>query len=189
MCKFGSAKSLITMALDPNRYPIGKYTAPEQIAEHQLSRWIDIIEILPHKMREAVNGLTAEQLDSPYREDGWTLRQVVHHVADSHMNAYIRFKLALTEDNPTIRPYMEERWAETIEAKYGQIEISLKILEALHARWTMVLRNMNSHEWTRMYYHPDNKKTYRLDEALGLYAWHSEHHLAHITNFRRKSGW
>lgn len=177
------------MNIDPQRYPIGKYTPPEQITEQQISRWTEVIETMPHKMREAVNGLTAEQLDTPYREDGWTLRQVVHHTADSHMNAYIRFKLTLTEDNPTIRPYREERWAELPEARYAQIELSLKILEALHARWTLVLRYMSSTDWTRTYYHPDNKRTYRLDEALGLYAWHSEHHIAHITYFRKNTGW
>lgn len=177
------------MSIDIERYPIGKFNPPENITEQEISQWTAVIESLPLKMREAVNGLTAEQLDSTYREGGWTLRQVVHHTADSHMNAYIRFKLALTEENPTIRPYLEEKWAETIEAKYGQIEVSLKVLEALHARWSMVLRNMNSHDWNKTYFHPEKGKTFRLDHALGLYAWHSEHHTAHITSTRRKKSW
>jgi hypothetical protein len=177
------------MTVDIHRYPIGKFVTPENITEEDISKWTEVIENLPLKMREAVNGLTSEQLDEPYREGGWTLRQVVHHTADSHMNAYIRFKLAMTEDNPTIKPYIEEKWAEFPEAKYGQIELSLKILEALHARWSLVLRNMSSHDWQRTYFHPESKKTFRLDSALGLYAWHSNHHVAHITVFRRSKGW
>ncbi|MBL7923131.1 MAG: putative metal-dependent hydrolase [Bacteroidia bacterium] len=177
------------MSADILRYPIGKFSVPEQITEEKINHWIEIIESLPLKMREAVNGLTADQLDCPYREGGWTLRQVVHHVADSHMNAYIRFKLALTEDNPSIKPYQEEKWAELPEARHGQIEISLKILEALHTRWTHVLRNMYSTDWHRTYYHPENKKTTSLGHALGLYAWHSEHHVAHVTNLRKFKNW
>lgn len=177
------------MSTDSMKYPIGKFKAPEQITEAEISSWITIIETLPLKMREAVNGLTSEQMDSPYREGGWTIRQVVHHVADSHMNAYIRFKLALTEDNPTIKPYLEEKWAEQVEARHGQIEMSLRILEALHHRWTTVLSNIYSTDWKRTYYHPENKKTTALEEALGLYAWHSRHHVAHITNHRLKMGW
>jgi hypothetical protein len=177
------------MIADTLRYPIGKFNPPEQITEENISKWIAIIESLPLKMREAVNGLTSEQLDSPYREGGWTIRQVVHHMADSHMNAYIRFKLALTEDNPTIKPYLEEKWAEQIEARHGQIEMSLRILEALHHRWTVVLSNIYSTDWKRTYFHPENKKTTSLEHALGLYAWHSQHHLAHILNYRMGKGW
>ncbi len=170
-------------------YPIGKFNPPDQIREEDITNWIYIIETLPLKMREAVNGLTSSQLDAQYRDGGWTLRQVVHHVADSHMNAYIRFKLALTEENPSIKPYLEEKWAELPEAKHGQIEISLRILEALHSRWASVLSNMYSSDWKRTYYHPENKKVTSLEYALGLYAWHSRHHLAHITNHRIKNGW
>lgn len=177
------------MTLEHLKYPIGRFETPTQISESDLDGWIDIIEHLPLKMREAVNGLQSDQLDTPYREDGWTLRQVVHHVADSHMNLYVRLKTALTEENPTIRPYFEERWAELPEAKYGNIEISLKLLEAVHARITLVLRMMHSSDWARTYFHPEKGITSRLDEVLALYAWHSKHHLAHITNLRVSKKW
>ena len=177
------------MSTEDLRYPIGKHKKPEQISHTEIAEFIRIIEQLPLKMREAVNGLHTDQLNTPYREEGWTLRQVVHHVADSHTNAYIRFKLALTEENPTIKPYNENLWAELPEAKFGTLEISLRLLEALHARWVIVLNSMSDHQWARTYIHPEKQITSRLDEVLALYAWHSEHHLAHITNLRRSMKW
>lgn len=171
------------------KFPVGPFSRPVEISDADLNRWMETIEHLPLKMREAINGLNADQLDTTYRQDGWTLRQVVHHVADSHMNAYIRFKLALTEENPTIRPYFEERWAELPEAKYGNIEVSLRLLEALHNRWSIMLRNMRSVDWSRTYYNPEKQFTFRLDECLALYAWHSMHHVAHITETRKAKKW
>ncbi|HOS47227.1 MAG TPA: putative metal-dependent hydrolase [Bacteroidia bacterium] len=176
-------------ATDLLKYPIGPFKRPVEISDADLNMWMETIEQLPLKMREAINGLNADQLDTPYREEGWTLRQVVHHVADSHMNAYVRFKLALTEENPTIRPYFEERWAELPEAKYGNIEVSLRLLEALHNRWSIMLRNMRSFDWSRTFYHPEKHLTFRLDECLALYAWHSNHHVAHITSTRKNKKW
>jgi len=176
-------------ATDLLKYPIGPFKRPVEISDADLNMWMETIEQLPLKMREAINGLNADQLDTPYREEGWTLRQVVHHVADSHMNAYVRFKLALTEENPTIRPYFEERWAELPEAKYGNIEVSLRLLEALHNRWSIMLRIMRSFDWSRTFYHPEKHLTFRLDECLALYAWHSNHHVAHITSTRKNKKW
>jgi DinB superfamily len=176
-------------ATDLLKYPIGPFKRPVEISDADLNMWMETIEQLPLKMREAINGLNADQLDTPYREEGWTLRQVVHHVADSHMNAYVRFKLALTEENPTIRPYFEERWADLPEAKYGNIEVSLRLLEALHNRWSIMLRNMRSFDWSRTFYHPEKHLTFRLDECLALYAWHSNHHVAHITSTRKNKKW
>ncbi len=175
--------------IDYSKYPLGPFKRPVDVSDADLNLWMETIEQLPLKMRDAINGLNSDQLDTPYREDGWTLRQVVHHVADSHMNAYIRFKLALTEENPTIRPYFEERWAELPEAKYGNIEVSLRLLDALHNRWAIMLRNMRSFDWNRTFYHPEKHLTFRLDECLALYAWHSIHHVAHITATRLSKKW
>ncbi len=177
------------MSTEDLRYPIGKHKKPDHISQADIKGFIRIVEQLPLKMREAVNGLHTDQLNTPYREDGWTLRQVVHHVADSHANAYIRFKLALTEENPIIKPYNENLWAELPEAKFGALEISQKLLEALHARWVIVLNSMSDAQWARTYVHPEKQITSRLDEVLALYAWHSEHHLAHITNLRKSMKW
>ncbi len=177
------------MNTDSLKYPIGKFIPPGTISEEDIICWTAVLEKLPLLLRQAVQDLSEEQLNSPYREGGWTLRQVVHHLADSHMNAYIRFKLALTEDHPNIKPYIEKKWAEMPDSTQGQIEMSLQLLESLHRRWTSVLSNLNGAEWKRSYYHPENKKTFQLDYALGLYAWHSEHHLAHITGHKQRQGW
>lgn len=177
------------MSEDILRYPIGKFQKPGSVSPADIQKWLGVIEHLPLKMREAVNGLNPDQLDTRYRDGGWTLRQVVHHVADSHLNSYVRYKLALTEDNPTIKPYKEELWAELPEARNATVEISLRVLEALHARWVMMMRALTSDQWARTYHNPESGKTYRLDEALALYAWHSEHHLAHITNTRKARSW
>lgn len=166
--------------VDPLRFPIGIYEAPEIISESDIKGWIDEIEVLPVQMKEVVKGLSEVQLNRTYRPEGWTIKQVIHHVADSHMNSYIRFKLAFTEDNPTIRPYFEDRWAECDEAKNADIEISLNLLEALHKRWVLFLRSMELKDWDRTFYHPENKRTSPLKEVVGLYAWHGKHHLNHI---------
>ncbi len=162
------------------RFPIGRYVPPETISDIQLLNWIDEIEQLPLLLRNATNNLPETALDTPYRPEGWTLRQVIHHLADSHMNAYIRFKLAVTEDNPTIKPYFEDRWAETSDSKDGNIDLSLNLLEALHKRWVLFLRSMSQEDWNKTFYHPENKRSAALKEVAGLYAWHGNHHLNHI---------
>jgi hypothetical protein len=136
-----------------------------------------------------VAGLSAEQLDSAYRPGGWTVRQVVHHLPDSHLNGYTRFKLSLTEARPVIKPYEEARWAELPDVRAVPVEVSLDLLDALHRRWVPLLAGIRPDEWARGYHHPEYKRDFSLEEALGLYAWHGEHHVAHITTLRRRMGW
>src|SRR5215469_16143513 len=161
------------MMADP-RYPIGPFTFNGTLTEQEKAQHLDHIEQTPARMRAAVQGLTEKQLDTPYRDGGWTVRQVVHHVPDSHMNAYVRFKLALTEEEPTIRPYMEGLWAELPEAKTAPVDLTLALLESLHARWTMVLRGIAPTEWNRTFRHPE-LGVVSLEKNLALYAWHGKH--------------
>jgi len=172
---------------DP-RYPIGKFSYDGSLTSEQKMQFIAQIEETPARLRAAVGGLSDKQLDTPYRDGGWTVRQVVHHVPDSHMNAYIRFKLALTEDSPAIKPYMEDRWAELRESKQAPVEISLSLLDSLHQRWVMVLRNLSDTDLQRAFLHPE-LGTVSLEKNLALYAWHGRHHVAHITKLREKMGW
>lgn len=171
------------------RYPIGKFIAPTTISTSDISNLINTIEQLPMKLHAVVKNLNDEQLNTQYRDGGWTVRQVIHHLADSHINSYIRFKLALTEENPTIKPYFEERWAELPEAKNGDVAMSLNLLEALHHRWTIMLRAMKTDEWQKTFFHPEKNISLRLDTTLALYAWHCEHHLAHITKLIERNKW
>jgi hypothetical protein len=175
--------------LETLRYPLGKFSTPPAVTPEDIKRWTQTIEELPQRMRDAVKGLGDAQLDTPYRDGGWTVRQVVHHVPDSHLNAYCRFKLALTEDNPVIRPYLEDRWAELPDGKGAPVSVSLILLEAIHARWVMVLRSMSAADYKRTFFHPENKITRTLEVVLCLYDWHSRHHLAHITELRKRMGW
>jgi len=168
------------------RYPIGTYTVPEADAS-TYARLIDEIERLPDEFRAALDGLTDAQLDTPYRDGGWTVRQVAHHVPDSHMNAFVRFKLALTEDTPRIKPYEESRWADLADARLP-IAPSLALLDALHVRWVAILRAMSPADFERSYDHPENGVT-SLRSALGLYAWHGKHHTAHVRGLRERNGW
>ena len=171
-------------------YPIGDFAWPSgAITAEQRAGWIAEIAELPAKFRGAVQGLTEPQFDTPYRPGGWTVRQVVHHVPDSHLNAYIRFKLALTEDNPTITPYQEARWAELPDTAGTLIGVSLVMLEALHRRWINLLRSLSEEQWHRTYFHPDHKKALRIDAVLAMYAWHGKHHTAHITGLRDRMEW
>lgn len=170
------------------RFPIGEFDRTQEITSEKVDRWIEEIADAPSRLRAAVSGLTDAQLDTPYRPEGWTLRQVVHHLADSHMNSYIRIKLALTEDNPTIRTYYEDRWAELPEARTAPVELSLKLLDAIHERWTLVLRNLTPEQRARAFVHPDSGAT-PLDMNIGIYAWHGNHHIAHITSARGREGW
>ncbi len=169
------------------KYPIGKFKY--EPGHDELVNAIGRISSLPQKLRSAVEGLNSSQLDTPYRERGWTLRQVIHHIPDSHINAYTRFKLAMTEDNPEIRPYDEVQWAECDEAKHGDISLSLDLLEALHKRWVAFLKTLDEKDLRRTYYHPVNKKQSTLIEVVSMYAWHGDHHLAHITSAKDRNKW
>lgn len=171
------------------RYPIGQYKAPEVITDDIIRSSIIAIQQLPALLREALRGLSTSQLDTPYREGGWTVRQVVHHLADSHMNCYIRFKLALTEDNPVIKPYEEQLWAEHTDARTAPAEISLQLLEALHQRWVLLLKSLGKAELARTFVHPQQNRQLRLEEVIPHYAWHSRHHLAHITALKKRLDW
>ncbi|RYE04865.1 MAG: putative metal-dependent hydrolase [Sphingobacteriaceae bacterium] len=161
------------------RYPIGKYTAPTSFTNEQIRTWIEEVAALPGQMRQAVVGLNYQQFDTPYRLGGWTIRQVIHHVADSHANCLTRFKLALTEENPTIKPYGEADWAMLPDYKMP-VAPSFQMIEGIHYRWVELMKGLSEEQWSRTFYHPANQKISTLKEALGLYAWHGKHHLAHI---------
>jgi hypothetical protein len=167
------------MELDKRRYPIGTMDVPDTYTASDLEGWLKDIIALPRLMREAVQNCTITELETPYRPDGWTVRQVVHHTADSHMNAYIRFKLALTEDNPTIKPYEEHLWAELPDSKM-EVEISLRLLEGIHARWATILRGMTDSDFQRTYVHPASQRTFTLWQVAYMYSWHSRHHVGHV---------
>ncbi len=170
------------------RYPIGKFQKAEQVTSELRTQCIQHIADAPAKLKAAISGLTETQLDTPYRDGGWTVRQVVHHLADSHMNAYIRFKLAMTEEKPTIKTYKENVWAEALDARTAPVEASMQLLNGLHERWVMVLRGMKDEEFSLPFMHPERGEMV-LDFLLQLYAWHGQHHVAHITGLREKMGW
>jgi DinB superfamily len=170
------------------RYPIGRFEFAGDVEPGQLGRWIDEIGAAPGHLREAVGGLSAGQLDTQYRPGGWTVRQVVHHLPDSHLNAYMRYKLALTEDEPMIKSYDESRWAELADARTAAIEPSLSMLEGLHERWTTLLKSLSPADWRRRFRHPE-REVLSLAHDAGLYAWHGRHHVAHITALRKRMGW
>jgi uncharacterized damage-inducible protein DinB len=164
------------------RYPIGEFKLPDPITDAQRERWIEEIAEAPAAFRTAVSALAPNQIDTPYRPGGWTVRQVVNHVPDSHLHAYARFKLALTENNPTIKPYDEARWAELSDSRTLGPEVSLTLLEALHERWAALLRSLRPEDFQRTFVHPEFGRPLTLDEALARYAWHGRHHAAHITS-------
>jgi uncharacterized damage-inducible protein DinB len=170
------------------RYPIGKFHFEGPLTEERMQTSLDDIARTPANLRVAIKGLSEAQLDTPYRPGGWTVRQVIHHVPDSHLNSYVRFKLALTEDEPTIKPYAEDRWAELADTKTTPIEVSLTLLEALHDRWVRLLRSLSAEDWKRTFRHPE-LGAMTLEKTLALYAWHGRHHVAHITGLRERSGW
>ncbi|MFM2339026.1 MAG: hypothetical protein RL115_2219 [Bacteroidota bacterium] len=177
-----------TTTTDP-RYPIGKYE-PQPFSIEQKIEWLADIKFLPLHLEASLLNLDELQLQTPYRDGGWTVHQLVHHVADSHMNAYIRFKLGLTEDNPTIKPYDENKWAQLPDVQKLPVNMSVTILHALHARWYETLKHLSDNDWNnRTVFHPEHKKTMRLWFLLGMYAWHGKHHVAHITSLREKAGW
>ena len=170
------------------RYPIGEFKFEAPLAQDQRQALIVKIEQTPARMRAAVADLNGEQLDTPYRPEGWTVRQVVHHVPESHLNSYIRFKLAITEDEPVIKPYFEDRWAELDDARQAPISLSLDLLETLHGRWVWFLRSLKEKDWQRTFRHPELGLV-SLDKNVALYAWHGQHHVAHITALRERMGW
>ena len=170
------------------RYPIGKFHFDGPLSEEQKKTSLDEVARTPGNLRAAVKGLSESQLDTPYRPGGWTVRQVVHHVPDSHLNSYVRFKLALTEDEPTIKPYAEDRWAELADTKSTPIEVSLTLLDSLHDRWVRLLRSLTPEQWKRTFRHPDLGPM-TLEKTLALYAWHGRHHVAHIMALREREGW
>ena len=173
---------------DP-RYPIGEFRYSGKLDPDSRARSIAEIGAAPGYLRAAVADLTPTQLDTRYREGGWTLRQVVHHVPDSHLNAYTRFKLALTEDEPTIKPYDEARWAELPDVLAAPVETSLTLLECLHRRWVLLLRQLTEADFSRRFKHPELGRSIELDEVLAMYAWHGRHHVAQITSLRERMGW
>jgi DinB superfamily len=170
------------------RYPIGKFQRPQSLTPEERDVAVAVIADTPKMLRHAVAGLGGEQLDTPYRPGGWTVRQVVHHVPDSHVNAYVRMKLALTEDEPTVRPYLEARWAELPDGSKAPIEMSLNLLDGLHQRWTEVLRGLTPQDWQRHLVHPEMGRQ-SLEQVAALYAWHGRHHVAHITALCQRHGW
>jgi len=171
------------------RYPIGRFDFDAPISDSDFPRLIALIAEAPGALRSAVAGLTRDQLETRYRPGGWTVKQVVHHVPDSHMNAYMRFKLALTEDEPTIKPYNEAAWAELADSRRVPIEVSLDLLDALHLRWVALLRAMDAADFNRGVRHPEHGRLLTMKQLLGLYAWHGRHHVAHITSLKKREGW
>ena len=172
---------------DP-RYPIGRFKVEGEITEDHIALFVSDIERAPAQLRSAVAGLHDQQLDTPYREGGWTVRQVVHHLPDSHLNAYVRLRLALTEEAPTIKPYQEAKWAELADARSAPVDVSLDLLTSLHRRWVALLRVMNPEDFARTFTHPELGLV-RLDRNLALYAWHGKHHIAQVTGLRERMGW
>ena len=179
------------MALDSEhqlRYPIGKVNIPANISDQDIENWISTLESFPEKLEMITQNLSEEQLDTPYREGGWTIRQVIHHVFDSHCNSYIRFKWALTEDQPVIKAYHEDRWARGVDYK-APVALSLAALSGLHARWVHLLKGLSREDLKRVFIHPETNEEVRLEANIGIYAWHCEHHYAHIYNLLVRKGW
>ncbi len=171
------------------RYPIGKFDWNITVTEADYPHLIAEIAAAPAALRSAAAGLSRDQLETPYRPGGWTIKQVVHHVPDSHMNGYTRFKLALTENEPTIKPYDEAKWAELPDSQRVPIDVSLDLLDALHTRWLAILRAMDTADFNRAFVHPEHNRQFTLGQLLVLYAWHGRHHVAHITSLRKREGW
>jgi hypothetical protein len=174
---------------DDLRYPVGKFTMPTEWNAADVAKSRHVLTLLPAKLRAAIEGLDDTQLDTPYRDGGWTVRQTVHHIADSHLNAYCRFRLALTEDTPTIKPYLEAGWAELSDARTLPVAPSLQILDGVHTRLDALIDAMTSDQWQRGFVHPQHGRTMTLWQTAALYSWHSRHHVAHITGLRQRNGW
>lgn len=175
--------------LEQKKYPIGTFQWPENISDAEIDLHIETLKKFPQKLKKLLENWTDDMLETQYRSGGWTVRQLVNHLADSHMNSIIRFKLALTEDNPTIKTYEEAKWAELQDSRSEPISSALLILEGLHSRWTHLLKTMTNKEFSRSFYHPELQKSISLRSLLALYAWHCNHHFAHIENLKKEKGW
>ncbi|MGB5359829.1 YfiT family bacillithiol transferase [Eudoraea sp.] len=171
------------------RYPIGKFEAPSKISENQILEWIAFLENYPNKLELLVKELSTAQLETPYRPGGWTVRQVIHHVADSHHHSYIRFKWALTEETPVIKPYLEKEWAELFDTRTAPIELSISHLRAVHAKLVYLLKGLSSSDLKRSFIHPEGRESTTLEENIGRYVWHGHHHYNHIKQLLRREGW
>ena len=178
-----------TSELHKLQYPIGQFDCPRQISQSNIKDWISILEHFPNRLESLVINLSDKQLDTKYREDGWTVRQVIHHLADSHHHSYIRFKWALTEDKPTIKFYYEQDWAELADAKYAPIALSLDHLKAVHAKLVYLLKSLSEEDLNKSFIHPEHNEEVVLKRNVGIYAWHSNHHYAHIENLIKREGW
>lgn len=176
-------------ALEQLKYPIGRFQWISNYSEEERAAKLKTIENLPLRLKELVKDWTPERLNTPYRPDGWTVKQLLHHIVDSHMNSYVRFKWTMTEDKPTIKAYFEDRWAELPDSFETPIEISLNMLEWLHKRWLILMRNLSENDWNRSFIHPESGREITLTELMPLYAWHSEHHFQHINQLKIRMGW
>ncbi len=175
--------------LEQLKYPIGKFDCPNEITKEQIKSWISILEHFPNRLENLVQDLSDSQLDTPYRPEGWTIRQVVHHLADSHQHSYIRFKWALTEDKPVIKAYNEQDWAELPDAKTAPIQMSLDHLKSIHYKLVYLLKSLSLDDLNKSFIHPDANQEVFLKQNIGMYAWHSNHHYAHIENLLKRKGW
>lgn len=175
--------------LEQLQYPIGKLNIPSKITDNHISEWINTIEEFPYKLEQLVENLSEEQLNTPYRKNGWTVRQVIHHCGDSHVNSYIRFKWTLTEDKPIIKAYFEERWGELFDTKIAPIQLSITFIKALHAKWVYLLKGLNKEDLNKTFIHPESNETVSLRKNIGIYAWHCEHHYNHIYKLLERKGW
>jgi hypothetical protein len=190
--RFGLCGNVLAMSMHSEtgvlvRHPVGPLPRPEKVSAEEIELAVAAIAALPENMRSAVAGLNDKQLDTPYREGGWTVRQLVHHVADSHANLYIRFKMGLTEDWPTIKPYDQDAWVALADSELP-VEVSLTLLESLHRRWVTVMKSMSEADWELGFVHPETGR-FTLAQAVVLYEWHGRHHTAHVTELRRRMGW
>jgi hypothetical protein len=175
--------------LEQLQYPIGRYEKPASYTPGLLKEWTAVIRALPAWLDVSIENLDEDQLKVPYRPGGWSIQQVIHHVADSHMNAYVRLKLALTEDNPTVKPYSESAWAQLPDVTTVPVNISVTLLHALHRRMAALLDQLSEEEWQRTYYHPEHMRNFPIWEVVAMYAWHSRHHTAHIMGLRERMNW
>lgn len=182
-------RSLMETSMETLRYPTGRFVWPKEVSDHMIFTAINVIDEFPARINRAIGNLDSGQLDTPYRPDGWTIRQVVHHCADSHMNAYIRFKLALTEETPTIKPYDQASWAELADSQILNPDISLSIIEGVHTRWVTIMKNMTGEEWDKTFLHPEHNEPHQLRQVVIMYQWHCNHHLAHITQLCERMQW
>jgi hypothetical protein len=182
-------KRMTDAALYALQYPVGKFEKPEHITPPIITDWIATIALFPTELRHQTQHLSTTQLQTPYRPQGWTLHQLIHHCADSHLNSFVRFKLALTEPNPIIKPYDETLWATLPDVQMVDIDTSLRLLDALHARWVVLLRSLHATDFAKTFVHPATHHTTRIDENIGIYAWHCTHHLAHITQLKKVKNW